>query len=253
MANRKPFIAGNWKMHKTCTESVETAKRLKEIGAGLTDIDIMIAPAFTSLYAVFDVLKGSNILLGAQNVFWKNEGAYTGEVSPVMLTSVGCIYAIIGHSERRSYFQESDELINQKIAAAARNGLIPVFCIGETEQERDADKTKNVLDKQLTKGLQDIALDDLKTLVVAYEPVWAIGTGKSATTEQAQDAHAFIRGKLNSILGSSMAEQIRILYGGSVKPGNIGELMKTPDIDGALVGGASLEADTFGEILKYRG
>lgn len=252
MANRKPLIAGNWKMHKTCEESVQTAERLKEISSDVTGVDIMIAPPFTSLFAVLGVLKDSHILLGAQNVFWENEGAYTGEISPVMLASAGCKYAIIGHSERRSIFHESDEWINRKIAAAARNGLIPVFCVGETEAERDANKTKNVLDKQLTKGLQDIALDDLKTLVVAYEPVWAIGTGKTATARQAQEAHAFIREKLNPIVGETLAGQIRMLYGGSVKPDNVGELMDMPDIDGALVGGASLDADTFGRIIKYR-
>ena len=251
MANRRPLIAGNWKMYKTCPEAVDTIAKLKELVNDVSDVDIMIAPPFTALSKVAETVAGSNIQLGAQNLSWHDEGAYTGEISAPMIISAGCTHVIIGHSERRQYFNETDGSVNQRIVAAIRHKLVPVFCVGETEAEREADTTFSVLDKQVTDGLQGIALEDLADLVIAYEPVWAIGTGKTATTEQAQEVHQYLRGLLAKNYGSEFAQSIRILYGGSVKPANISELMSMPDVDGALVGGASLDAVTFSQIVKY--
>ena len=211
----------------------------------------MIAPSSTSLSLVSKVLSGSNIHLGAQNLSWHEEGAFTGEISPSMVVSTGCDHVIIGHSERRQYFHETDETVNKRIVAAIKHNLVPVFCVGETETERETNATFSVLDKQVTIGLQDIALEDLATLVIAYEPVWAIGTGKTATTEQAQEVHQFLRSLLEKAYGLDFAESIRILYGGSVKPNNIAELMSMPDVDGGLVGGASLDAETFSKIVLF--
>jgi triosephosphate isomerase (TIM) len=185
MRLRRPLIAGNWKMYKTCAEAVETAAILKALVKDVSDVDIMIAPSFTSLSLVSEVISGSNIHLGAQNLSWHEEGAFTGEISPAMVVSTGCDHVIIGHSERRQYFNETDETVNKRIVAAIKYDLVPIFCVGETETEREANITFSVLDKQVTSGLQDIALEDLAKLVIAYEPVWAIGTGKTATTEQA--------------------------------------------------------------------
>ncbi len=251
MANRRPLIAGNWKMYKTCSEAVEAAGQLVKLVAMTSDIDVMIAPQFTALAPVSDVVRGSRVSLGAQNLFWETEGAYTGEISPVMLVSVGCKYVIIGHSERRQYFDETDETVNKKIKAAIKNDLIPVLCVGESEKERESKETFSVLDKQVKKGIEGFSSDDLKTLVIAYEPVWAIGTGKTATTDQAQEAHQFLRSVLEKSFGNMLAKSIRILYGGSVKSNNIAELMAMPDIDGALVGGASLDPETFSKIVHF--
>jgi len=251
MSLRRPLIAGNWKMVKTCAEAVETAAILKALVKDVSEVDVMIAPSFTSLSLVSEVLSGSNIHLGAQNLSWHEEGAYTGEISPGMVVSTGCDHVIIGHSERRQYFHETDETVNKRIAAAIKYDLVPVFCVGETETEREANITFSVLDKQVTSGLQDIALEDLSKLVIAYEPVWAIGTGKTATTEQAQEVHKFLRSHLEKSYGSAFAGSIRILYGGSVKPNNVAELMSMPDVDGGLVGGASLDANTFSEIVLF--
>lgn len=248
---RKPLIAGNWKMFKTCVEAVETAGQLVKLVEGITDIDIVIAPPFTSLAPVSDMIRESCVFLGAQNIFWESEGAYTGEISSAMLVSAGCRYVIIGHSERRQYFGETDETINKKITAAINGDLIPILCIGESEKERESKDTFSVLDKQIKKGLEGFSSDDLKTLVIAYEPVWAIGTGKTATSEQAQEVHFFLRSTLENIFGNMFAKSIRILYGGSVKPENSKELMAQPDIDGALVGGASLKSDIFSKIIHY--
>ena len=252
MADRKPLIAGNWKMFKTCSEAVETARQLVDLVKDTQHTEVMIAPTFTALAPVSDVLKKSPVSLGAQNLYWEKEGAFTGEISAPMLISAGCTHVIIGHSERRQYFGETDEAVNKKIGAAIENQLIPVFCIGETEAERDANETFSVLDKQVTKGLNDHLLENLKTLVIAYEPVWAIGTGKTATTEQAQEAHAYIRGVVQKTFGDALAGSVRILYGGSVKPGNVNELMAMPDLDGALVGGASLDAASFSQIVNFK-
>ena len=251
MSLRRPLIAGNWKMYKTCSEAVATADRLKHLVKDVSKVDIMIAPSFTSLSLVSEVLSGSNIHLGAQNLSWHAEGAYTGEISAGMLKSTGCDHVILGHSERRQYFQETDETVNKRIVTAIKEGLVPVFCVGETETERETNITFSVLDKQVTTGLQGIALEDLSKLVVAYEPVWAIGTGKTATTEQAQEVHQYIRSLLEKAHGSDFAESIRIVYGGSVKPNNVGELMSMPDVDGGLVGGASLDAVSFSKIVLF--
>jgi triosephosphate isomerase len=252
MENRTPLIAGNWKMYKTPPEAAETAQQLVERVGEVSGVDIMIAPTFTALESVSRVIKDSPVALGAQNLYWEDEGAYTGEISAPMLKSLGCQYCIIGHSERRQYFGETNETVNKKIHAAIQAGLEPVFCVGETEQEREAEQTLIVLDKQVKEGLERLAPDQLDTLIIAYEPVWAIGTGKTATDDQAQEAHQFIRSLVQKNFGDARAESIRILYGGSVKPANIAALMEMPDIDGALVGGASLDAESFSQIVKFK-
>jgi triosephosphate isomerase len=252
MTARRPLIAGNWKMHKTGEEAVDFVKALKDTVADVSDVDIMIAPAFTALTQLSSALDGTNMGLGAQNLHWEAQGAYTGEISTSMLTSAGCRYVIIGHSERRQYFGETDQEINRKIDTASKAGLIPVFCIGETESQRDAGETFNILDKQIKNGLEGLLSENLKLLVVAYEPVWAIGTGKTATKEQAQEAHAYIRKWFAEHCDPELAQGLRILYGGSVKPSNIKDLMAMEDIDGALVGGASLDPQSFSQLVNYR-
>jgi triosephosphate isomerase (TIM) len=248
---RKPLIAGNWKMYKTVREAVETAMELVQCTIEV-NVDVMIAPPFTALAPVAEVVKGTNVALGAQNLFWKNEGAYTGEISPVMLSDIGCRYAIIGHSERRQYFGDTDEAVNAKIRAALDHQLIPVFCVGETETQREARETFSVLDKQVTKGLESFSPEALSgILVIAYEPVWAIGTGKTATIDQVQEVHAFLRSLLEKRFDNLLAKTVRILYGGSVKPDNVTEIMNMPDVDGALVGGASLSAEIFNSIIHF--
>ena len=239
-------------MYKTTPEAVESAGRLVELVADTDGVDIMIAPVFTALDPVSKVVKDTRVGLGAQNLYWEKEGAFTGEISADMLVSAGCRYAIIGHSERRQYFGETDETVNRKISAALAADLIPVFCIGETESERDSGKTFSVLDKQVKDGLNNRFVDELGTLVIAYEPVWAIGTGKTATSDQAQEAHKYIRSLISDLFGAALADSVRILYGGSVKPANVSELMAMPDIDGALVGGASLDPDSFSQIVKFK-
>ncbi len=251
MKTRTPLIAGNWKMYKTNAEAVQTAGRLVELVADTSDVDIMIAPVFTAIDPVSKVVEGSRVGLGAQNLYWEKEGAFTGEISADMLVSAGCRYVIIGHSERRQFFGETDETVNQKISAAITANLIPVFCIGETEAERESGNTFSVLDKQVKDGLKEKVVEDLDSLVIAYEPVWAIGTGKTATSDQAQETHKYIRSLIDGIFGTALADSVRILYGGSVKPANVAELMAMPDIDGALVGGASLEAESFSQIVKF--
>jgi triosephosphate isomerase len=238
-------------MYKTVSEAVRTAEDLVQRVAGIDDVDVMIAPPFTALASVAGALRESAVALGAQNLHWEDEGAYTGEISAAMLLSAGCSQVIIGHSERRQFFGETDETVNQRIRTALQNHLVPVMCIGESEAERDGGDTFNVLDKQLEKGLKGFFSDDLIPLVVAYEPVWAIGTGKTATTQQAQEAHQFIRSQMDRKFGNNLAKSTRILYGGSVKPGNISELMQMPDVDGALVGGASLDASVFSQIVAF--
>ena len=252
MSNRTPLIAGNWKMYKTTPEAVDTAQQLVELVADSADVDIMIAPVFTALDPVSRVVRNSRVAMGAQNLYWQKEGAYTGEISADMLVAAGCQYVIIGHSERRQYFGETDEAVNKKISAAITTNLIPVFCIGETESERESGNTFSVLDKQVKDGLKGKVADDLGSLVIAYEPVWAIGTGKTATNDQAQEAHKYIRSLIEGLFGTTLAESIRILYGGSVKPANVSELMAMPDIDGALVGGASLDPESFSKIVKFQ-
>ena len=252
MDARRPLMAGNWKMFKTHTEAVATASELLHLVSGVTDRDIMLAPTYSALVPVGEALQNSNISLGAQNLFWESDGAFTGEIAPGMLKAAGCEYVIIGHSERRQYFGETDETVNKRIRAAIEADLRPVLCIGETETQRDADETFSVLDKQIQNGLQNFGLADLNHLVVAYEPVWAIGTGKTASTDQAQEAHQYVRSLLEKAFGQDLAHRTRILYGGSVKPDNVDELMQMPDLDGALVGGASLKADSFGRIVQFQ-
>lgn len=249
--NRKPLIAGNWKMFKTVPEAVASAESLKASVTHVTDVDIMIAPTFTALAPVAAIVANSNIQLSAQNLHWEKEGAFTGEVSADMLVSAGCKMVIIGHSERRQYFHEDDASVNKRIRAAISAGLTPVLCVGETESEREAIETFSVLDKQVQNGLESFSSEDLKTLVIAYEPVWAIGTGKTATSSQAQEVHAYLRRWIGEKYGNELANSIRILYGGSVKPNNVKELMAMPDIDGALVGGASLDPDTFKQLVCF--
>lgn len=252
MKNRTPLIAGNWKMFKTGTDAFKTAAELAHRVRDVDGLDIMIAPAFTALSQTADALRNSRVALGAQNMFWESEGAYTGEISPVMLRDIGCRYVIIGHSERRQYFGETDETVNKKIRAALLHQLIPILCVGESDQQRNAGDTFSVLDKQIQFGLKGFSLEELRTLVIAYEPVWAIGTGKTATSAQAQEVHQFLRGLMEEFFLNPLANSIRILYGGSVKPGNIKELMEMPDVDGALVGGASLEAEVFSQIIHFK-
>jgi len=249
---RRPLIAGNWKMYKTSAEAADFVKNFLPLVAGVADRDIMIAPAFTALEAVAFTLKGTSVGLGAQDVFWEAEGAFTGQVSPKMLAAAGCRYVIIGHSERRQFFAEIDDTVNRKIRAALKSGLIPVMCVGESEKQREAGQTFSILDKQVKDGLKSFVAAELGSLVIAYEPVWAIGTGKTATATQAEEAHAFIRSLINGLFGADLAGSVRILYGGSVKPENASELMAMADIDGALVGGASLNPDAFSKIVKFK-
>ena len=248
---RRPLIAGNWKMHKTVNEALAYIEAFKPLVADVDDRDIMIAPPFIALDACEKALEGSNVALGAQNCHWEDEGAFTGEVSPRMLVDVGVTYVILGHSERRHLFGETDEMIRRKIEAVLRHKMVPILCVGETLEEREAGRTLEVLERQLTEGLKGFSAGELKDLVIAYEPVWAIGTGKTASPEQAQEAHAFIRKLLAETFDEAFAGKTRILYGGSVKPENIVGLMARPDIDGALVGGASLNPDTFARIVRF--
>jgi len=247
---RKPVIAGNWKLFKTSAEAVELVTALKPLVSGAANVEIVVAPVFTVLDRVSKVIAGSNIKLSAQDCYWEAEGAFTGEISAKMLLDVGCSHVIIGHSERRQYFGETDVTVNKKIKAALAAGLSVLFCIGETLAERENDETFTVLGRQIAGGLAAIPESDLAKVIVAYEPVWAIGTGKTASDDQAQEAHAFIRGEIKGLYTSAAAEAMRILYGGSVKPENIVGLIARPDIDGALVGGASLKADSFAALVN---
>lgn len=247
---RTPVIAGNWKMYKTAAEASAFVKEFLPLVAGVQGVEIVLAPPFPSLSVVAALTAGTNVGAASQNVHFASEGAYTGEVSPAMVKETGAKYAIIGHSERRQYFAESDDSVNRKVKAALAAGLVPVMCLGETLAEREAGKTFGVAERQLRAGLAEIAAAEAPKVVVAYEPVWAIGTGKTATKEQAQEVHAFLRRTLKELFGDA-AKAIRILYGGSVKPENISELMAQPDIDGALVGGASLKAASFASIVKF--
>ena len=240
-------------MNKTPSEAIDFIAQLKPLIADISDIDIVIAPPFTALQAVSREIEGSNITLGAQNVFWEASGAFTGEVSPTMVRDVGCRYVIIGHSERRQYFGETNETVNRKVVALLPLYLQPILCIGETLEERQAGKTLDILADQLSGALTSLEAEQASRLVLAYEPVWAIGTGLTATPEQAQEAHAFIRESLAKRFNNEVANNIRILYGGSVKPENVDELMAQPDIDGALVGGASLNAASFIGIIEFKG
>ncbi len=248
---RRPIIAGNWKMHKTIDQSLDLVTKLKSEVAKVNDVDIVVCPPFTSLFAVGKAIKGTNISLGAQDLHWEEKGAYTGEVSPVMLTDLGCRYVIIGHSERRQFFAETNQSVNRKVKAALRFGLTPIICVGERLEERERGVTEGVVREHITRGLEGLAREEALKIVIAYEPVWAIGTGKTATPDQAQEVHSFIRGLLRELYDEVTASGVRIQYGGSVNPENITDLMGEEDIDGALVGGASLDARSFAQIVKY--
>jgi len=248
---RKTIIAGNWKMYKTIKEAIELANGLKRefFKLDFAAVDVVLCPVFTALSEVAEVLTETDIGLGGQDVYWQDEGAFTGEVSPVMLKDAGCQYVIIGHSERRQFFAETNETVNKKIKAALKCGLTPIVCVGENLQERETSKTFKVIEDHINNGLADIGASDILKLVIAYEPVWAIGTGKTATPDQAQEVHKFIRDLLKKNYGQETADNVRIQYGGSVKPENITELMNKPDVDGALVGGASLKVESFSAIV----
>jgi triosephosphate isomerase len=247
---RQPIIAGNWKMNKDVKETIALVNDIKRDVFSVENVEIVICPPFTNLSDAGEMLIESNIALGAQNCYWEKEGAFTGEVSVDMIKSVGCRYVIIGHSERRQYFGETDETVNLRVKAAIEGGLIPIMCIGEILDQREAGKTLDVVRTQITDGLKGFDEELLDTLVIAYEPVWAIGTGKTATPDQAQEVHSFIRGLLGELFSESFSNSRRILYGGSVKPDNIEELMRKEDVDGGLVGGASLKAESFNALVN---
>jgi triosephosphate isomerase (TIM) len=249
---RRPIIVGNWKMHKTTAEAVTLVQALKASVADTHDVDIGVAPPFTALSAVAEALRGSAVFVAAQNLHWEPKGAFTGEVSAAMLTDVGCQRVIIGHSERRQYFAETDAMVNKKLRAALNAELDPILCVGETLEQRESNATFGVLEQQIRQGLAEIAATGMSRVVIAYEPIWAIGTGKTATPDQAQEVHAFLRSLLGTLYGEALADQVRIQYGGSVNAGNIQTLMMQPDVDGALVGGASLDASSFAQITSFQ-
>ena len=248
---RKPIIAGNWKMYKSVKESVKFAKQLNEKFKGIQDREIVIAPTFIATASVIDALSFSNIQVATQDAHWENEGAYTSQISPVSLKELGVKFVILGHSEKRQYDNETDARVNRKLKNVLRNGLKAIVCVGETLQERESGKMEKVISAQVNGCFEGIGLSDLINIVIAYEPVWAIGTGKNATPEQANEVHAFIRALIAKKYNKEAAEALRIQYGGSVKPENIKQLMAQPDIDGALVGGASLKVDSFEALVKF--
>jgi len=248
---RKPIIAGNWKMNKLTSEAVELAREVKNKTGTIADREIVLCPPFTVLSSVKEVIKGSSIKLGAQNMYWEVRGAYTGEVSPTMLKDIGCNYVILGHSERRQYFGETNKTVNKKAKIAFSIGLIPIVCVGETLQQREKGETLTVIEEQVKTGLSGLTKEESKGLVVAYEPVWAIGTGKTATPEEAEEVQRFIRKLLGQMFGKENAQAIRILYGGSINPDNISVLMSCEDIDGGLIGGASLNVESFLKVVRY--
>jgi triosephosphate isomerase len=248
---RKPVISGNWKLFKTIAESVTLVNELKPLVENNQGVEIVVAPVFTALSRVSDAVAGSNIGLASQDCFWEEEGAFTGEVAPKLLKDAGCSHVIIGHSERRQYFGETDLTVNKKTRAAIAAGLNAIVCVGESLVERESDQTFSVIETQIQGSLAGLAADDFTRIIIAYEPVWAIGTGVTASDAQAQEVHAFIRQLITRLLNQSVADAVRILYGGSVKPDNVKGLMGQPDIDGALVGGASLKAESFAAIANF--
>jgi len=249
---RRPIIAGNWKMNKTTAEARDLAAKLIPLVSAMKDRDIVLAPTFTSLQSVGDTIKGTNMALAAQNLFWEDKGAFTGEISAEMLLDLGCKYVIIGHSERRQYFGETDETVNKKVRQALNKGLLPIVCVGELLSEREAGKANEVIDRQVVGALKGVTAAEMQKIVIAYEPVWAIGTGKTATPDQANEIHLFIRQKVKSMYSSDVAGALRIQYGGSVTPENASTLMAMPDIDGALVGGASLKPESFAALVNFK-
>jgi triosephosphate isomerase len=249
---RTPVIAGNWKMNKSTSEARLLARAVRQKAGEVTHCQVVMAPPYTALQAVAEELKGSKIILAAQNVHWEAKGAFTGEISIPMLDEIGCGMVIVGHSERRQFFGETDESVNRRAKALLNSALQPILCIGETLAEREAGDYKKVITQQLAGGLDGLTVQNLLRIILAYEPVWAIGTGRTASPETAQEVHGAIRDWINQKYGSEAAQQVRILYGGSVKPDNISELMSQPDIDGALVGGACLEAESFLGIIRFK-
>jgi len=247
---RTPLIAGNWKMYKSVAETVKYVKEFRDVVKGVEDVEIVVAPPFTAVHAAADAARNSNVVIAAQDLYWEREGAFTGEVSAAMIREAGAEYVIIGHSERRTLFGETDATVNRKLAAAIAAGLTPIVCIGETLDQRERSETLDVLDRQIKQGLDAVTAEQVGQLVIAYEPVWAIGTGRNATPQQAAEAHAHIRQRLRAWFGAEAAELCHILYGGSVKPDNIRELIAQPDVDGALVGGASLDVRAFADIVS---
>lgn len=250
--SRRALMAGNWKMHMNVVDGCRLAADVAKACEGVTDRDVLLAPPYTILSEVSHVLANTPIIVSSQNICWEEKGAFTGEISPIMLQDAGGSAAIVGHSERRQIFGESDELINTRVKGALSFGLLTILCIGETLEEREEGRTFSVLEEQVRKGLNGVAADQMEKIVLAYEPVWAIGTGKTASKEQAQEAHAFLRELIEKMYEKNIAEAIRILYGGSVKAANVDELMAQPDIDGALVGGAALDAESFGRIINFK-
>jgi triosephosphate isomerase len=249
---RTPLIAGNWKMNTTIGEAEQLALAVVRSAADIVDRQVMIAPPFTALAEVADILHDSGVILASQNICWAEKGAFTGEISPPMLKDLGATMAIVGHSERRHVFGESDDLVNQRLTGAIEQEIIPILCVGEKLAEREAGKTIEVIETQVRQGLAGVPVDDPNQIVIAYEPVWAIGTGKTASVDQAQEVHAFLRKLLSELYEKNIAGQIRILYGGSVNPDNVDALMAQEDIDGALVGGAALDADSFDRIIHFQ-
>ena len=247
---RKKIVAGNWKMNKNATEAVDFINELKAQNLS-KDVDVVVCPTFVCLPAAVEAAKGSAVKVGAQNIHWADNGAYTGEISGEMLKNIGVEYVIIGHSERRQYFGETDETVNNRLKAALKYDLIPIVCVGELLEERENGTTNEVLERQTVGALKDIAVTDVSNMVIAYEPVWAIGTGKTASSDDSNDACKFIRSIVEKLYNKEVADKVRIQYGGSVKPSNANELFTTSDIDGGLVGGASLKTDDFTAIVKY--
>jgi len=250
ITNLRPFIAGNWKMHKNAQEAVDLVSAIKAAEKEISEAVIVVIPPFTALREVKKTLEGSSIKLGAQNLFWEEKGAFTGEISPPMLKDAGCEFVVIGHSERRQYFGEIDATVNKKIKAALYHELTPIMCIGESLEEREKGETINKVDTQLKAGLEGLEKEEMSQVIIAYEPIWAIGTGLTATPAQAEEVHNFIRERLEEKYGNEIGSCVIILYGGSVKPDNTHSLLKEKNINGALVGGASLEADSFIQIAK---
>lgn len=247
-----PFIAGNWKMYMTINQAVELVLKLRDAIKGVSNVEVAIAPPFTALHHINYLLAETSIKLCGQDVFWEKSGAYTGEISPDMLKDVGCRYVIIGHSERRQHFNETDEIVNRKVLSSLKEGLKPIFCVGESLEQREKGKTVAIVKKQVEEGLRKISNGQMKDVTIAYEPVWAIGTGKTATPEQAEEIHNSIRELLYDMFNLEAVKETRIIYGGSVNPDNIDGIMAQPNIDGALVGGASLKADSFSRIVRFK-
>ena len=246
---RTPLIAGNWKMFKTVHETVVFVKELRAVVKDVLDVEIVVSPPFTAIHAAAEAARNSDIGVAAQDMYWEREGAFTGEISAAMITEAGAEYVIIGHSERRRLFGETDAIVNRKVTAAIAAEVTPIMCVGETLEERERNETLTILDRQIKDGLDTVTGEQVAKLVIAYEPVWAIGTGRNATAAQAGEAHAHIRTRLRQWFGAEAAEQCRVIYGGSVKPDNIRQIIAEPDVDGALVGGASLDLKSFSDIV----